>query len=288
MPSLRRVACGSLCGAVVRRARLLSAATWEAASPSVHLVARLAARQISQRTRGTWLGSLWLLARPALSLTVYGFVFGSVFKVRWGHAAPDSGPNFALGLFAGLIVFNFVSDTVGAAPFMVIHNQAYVRRTLFPSHLLAWVQLAVALHSTLLQTFVFIAFGIVTGHLAWTFLFWPIALAPLLLGCLGISWVIGAIGVYFRDIGEIVSLCLMLLMFLTPIFYPLEAVPEPYRTYVAWNPLAMVVDHARLLAFSAQVPPVTQVAGLYAGGLACAGLGLWLFRTLARGFTDVL
>ena len=121
-----------------------------------HMIYSLAKREIEAKFRGSILGLLWLVVMPILMLLIYTFVFGVIFKTRWGIDGGD-GSQYSLILFAGLIVFNIFAECVGRAPVLVTSNVNYVKKVVFPLEILPWTILLVALFQAIVSLFVWLA-----------------------------------------------------------------------------------------------------------------------------------
>ena len=252
------------------------------------LIAEMARREVEMRYRGSLLGLFWSLVTPILTLLVYTFVFRFVFQVRWGND-PGSTGEFAVILFAGLIVFWCFADAVGRAPGVILGQAMFVKKVVFPLEVLVAVMVAAAFFQLLINTAILIAASLIMGgSLSWSALAFPVVLIPFALGLLGISWMLSAAGVYLRDIGQVIGLVVMLLMFLLPLFYPLAAVPEAFRPLIQWNPLSFLITETRnTLLWGA--PPDWRALGLATvAGWAVCWLGFIAFMKARRGFADVI
>lgn len=252
------------------------------------LLAAMTRREIESRYRGSALGFLWSLATPLLTLVVYTFVFSVIFRVRWGASTAGHG-EFALVAFAGLLLFTCFSDCVTRAPGLVLSQANMVKKVVFPVQILPAVILGGALFQLVIATAVLLAIAAILGFTPGiTAIAFPLVLAPLLLGILGITWAVSAAGVYFRDLGQVVGLLVTLLMFLIPIFYPASAVPEAFRPIITLNPLAVLVEEARGVLLWGRWPDWFQLAWVGLLGWVVAWGGYLLFMKLRRGFSDVL
>lgn len=252
------------------------------------LLAAMTRREIESRYRGSALGFLWSLATPLLTLVVYTFVFSVIFRVRWGASTAGHG-EFALVAFAGLLLFTCFSDCVTRAPGLVLSQANMVKKVVFPVQILPAVILGGALFQLVIATAVLLAIAAILGFTPGiTAIAFPLVLAPLLLGILGITWAVSAAGVYFRDLGQVVGLLVTLLMFLIPIFYPASAVPETFRPIITLNPLAVLVEEARGILLWGRWPDWFQLAWVGLLGWVVAWGGYLLFMKLRRGFSDVL
>lgn len=252
------------------------------------LLRHLIKREIAGRYRGSILGILWSFINPLVMLAVYTVVFGYVFQSRWG-AATDGVHNFALVLFAGLIVFNLFSECVSRAPSLILSNVNYVKKVVFPLELLPWVSLGAALFHFTIGLSVVVVFNLVVNHtIEWTILFLPVLLLPLGLLIVGISWFLAGLGVFLRDISQVIGLVLSVLLFLSPLFYPVSVVPEPFRALLYANPLTYVIDQARGLILWGRLPSLIGLAQYSLGASVIAYLGFYFFQRARKGFADVL
>jgi lipopolysaccharide transport system permease protein len=251
------------------------------------LVKQLVRREILGRYRGSFLGLLWSFVTPVLMLTVYTFVFGMIFRSRW-TADGESRFEFALVLFAGLIVFNLFSECVTRAPGLVLANVNYVKKVIFPLEILPWVVLGSALFHAAISLLVLAGALALTQGLHPTILLLPLVLAPLLLLILGLSWLLAALGVFVRDIGQFINLAMTALLFLSPIFYPASALPESVRDWLFLNPLTFMIEQTRAVLIWGKWPDWGGL-GLYALlMLPVAWLGFAWFQRTRKGFADVL
>lgn len=252
------------------------------------LILNLIEREVIARYKGSVLGLLWSFFNPIFMLGVYTFVFSSVFKMSWS-AGSDSKTEFALILFAGLIVFNFFAECCNKAPMLIINNVNYVKKVIFPLETLSWVNIGSSLFHTLVSLTVWI-FGyiLINGWPHATVLLLPLVFLPLILFTVGISWMLAALGVYFRDIAQITALATNVLMFLSPIFYSIEALPEKYRFLIALNPLAQVISWTRDILYWGIVPNFSAYLTFLLISTLCAWIGFIWFQKTRKGFADVI
>lgn len=252
------------------------------------LLGNLVHRDVVGRYRGSAIGVVWSLVTPVLMLMIYTFVFSVVFKARWG-SSDDSRSVFAINLFAGMIVHGLVAECLNRAPSLVLNNVNYVKRVIFPLELLCWMALGSALFHALIGFLVLILFFVaVHGFLPPSVLLLPLVWLPLLLGTLGVSWVLASLGVYLRDISQLAGLLTTILMFMSPVFYPADALPQPYRSLLYANPLTFVIEQTRQVLVAGQMPDWSVLALAVAIGWCMAMLGYEWFEKTRRGFSDVL
>jgi lipopolysaccharide transport system permease protein len=235
------------------------------------------------------LGIVWSLITPLFMLGIYTFVFSQVFKARWGAGGSGSKTEFAIILFAGLIVFNIFSECIVRAPGIILANANFVKKVVFPLEILPCVNLLSALFHASISIAVLLMFELaVNGHIPYTAWMIPLVLLPLILLIMGVSWWLAATGVYLRDIGQTIGIVMTGLMFLSPIFFPASALPKDWQLLALLNPLTFPIEQARqVLVWGLTLDWIgwslyTAVAGVL------AWLGFAWFQKTRKGFADVL
>lgn len=257
------------------------------------LVLPLIRREILGRYRGSALGLVWSFMLPLLMLAIYTFSFGVVLKARWAipgqEAIEHSTAEFAVILFAGLIVNQLFSDVVGGASNLIVGNARYVKKVVFPIHILPLVSAGTALFHVVVSTGVLLAFSaFVFGLPFHSLAFAPLSLLAIALLALGLSWFLAAIGVYFRDVGQIVPPLLTALMFLSPVLYPRETIPETMQKIIVLNPLTVPVEAFRDAVIFGVLPDFLALGIYIAITSVVAIAGFFFFKLMRRGFADVL
>lgn len=253
-----------------------------------HLVAQLAKRDILSRYRGSALGLVWSIVSPVLMLVVYTFVFGTVFEARW-DVELGSRADFGLMLFAGLIVYWLFADAVNRAPALMFENISYIKKVVFPLEILPWVALLTGLFHAVVSIAVLLgAQALLLGPPPLTAWLLPLTLVPVILMVLGASWFLASLGVYIRDLRQIVPVLTLMILFLCPIFYPPSALPEGLGAVFGANPLALAIGDCRGVLLTAQVPDWTSLAISVGCSWAFAWAGLVWFDRTRRGFADVV
>lgn len=252
------------------------------------IIWQFARRDVLTRYRGSLLGLGWSVITPLLMLLTYTFVFQVVFRARWDTGA-ESGAHFSLNLYAGLIVFGLFQEVAVRAPRLVLDQPNLVRKVVFPLEVLPWVALLSALFHFAVNLVILLgAVWWVQGSIPLTAVLVPVTLAPLVPLLLGIGWMLASLGVYLRDIGVVVGLLTNALLFLSPVFYPVTALPEAFRPWMQANPLTGVIEQTRLVLIGAKAPDAGLLALQMACGLAVAAVGAWWFARTRHGFADVL
>ena len=253
------------------------------------LIWQMTRREIDGRYRGSMIGLAWSFITPILLLLVYTFVFSVVFKARWNVGGDESKTDFAIILFAGMIVFNLFAEIVNRAPGLVTSNVNYVKKVVFPLEILPGVALGSALFHSLISLLVLLlAQFILTLSLPWTIIFFPLVLLPLIFFCMGIAWFLSAIGVFIRDVGQVTGLLTTILMFMSAVFYPLSALPEDYQFWLGLNPLVLIITESRKVLILGESPNwITLIVASFVS-LSIAFAGFWWFQKVRKGFADVI
>lgn len=247
---------------------------------------RLVSRDVSLRYKGSVLGLMWSMINPLALLAVFSFVFGVVMRARWGGGG---GQNFSLIIYSGLVLFIFLSDVITKAPLLVIQNANYVKKVVFPLEILPSVVTGGSLVNLVLALLILLLGQLLTtGDLFWTWIFVPIVIAPFALLGLGFVYLLSSLGVYLRDIAQITGIAVMVLMYMSPILYPVDMVPAQYRNWLFINPLTFPVNELREVTLYGHLPDWAGL-GLYSlVAYVTAVVGFWWFWRTKNGFADVL
>jgi lipopolysaccharide transport system permease protein len=256
------------------------------------LILAMVKREVVGRYRGSIMGLLWSLLTPLLMLIVYTFVFSVVFKARWPGGAAEAGEgraHFAIMLFAGLIVHGIFAEVANRAPTLMLSNVNFVKRVVFPLEILPVVAAGAALfHAAVSLVVLLVAVFVATGSIPWTAVLFPLVLLPLLLLTLGVAWLLASLGVFMRDVGQVVGLITTILLFLSPVFFPIAAVPGALRPWMRVNPLTFAIEQSRALLIFGELPAWQGWLVYTAAAGVVAWLGYAWFQKTRKGFADVL
>ncbi len=253
-----------------------------------NLIKQLTIREVNGRYKGSYLGVLWSFITPILMLTIYTFVFSVIFEARWGVHNTNK-VEFAMLLFCGLVAFNIFAEIVSRAPGLIINNANYVKKVVFPLEILPIVAVNSALVHGLIGIFVLlIALIIFMGTLHWTILFIPLVLLPLILLSLGLAWLLSSLGVFLRDIGQVISIAVTGFLFLSPIFYPISSIPVSLQYLFYINPISYVVEDMRRVVVWGQQPDWFWLLIGIVIGLLVLLAGFFWFEKSKKTFSDVL
>jgi len=253
------------------------------------LIAQMTKREVVGRYRGSVLGLAWSFFNPIVMLSVYTFVFSEVFKARWGTGGGEDKASFAVFLFVGMIVYGLFAECVNRAPGLIVSNANYVKKVVFPLEILPSVAMgSVLFHASISLVVLLSAQLLFNQRLPWAIVFLPVILLPLLLATAGVAWVLSSLGVFVRDIAQITGVLTTVLMFLSPVFYPLSALPKKFQLWLHLNPLTFIIEAARNALIFGDAPDLNGLVFVLAASLAIATGGFWWFQKTRKGFADVL
>lgn len=253
------------------------------------LIYQMARREVVGRYRGSVMGLTWSFFNPILMLVIYTFVFSTVFKARWGVGEDESKVDFAVVLFVGMIVHGLFAECVNRAPQLIIGNTSYVKKVVFPLDTLPWVAMGSALFHMVINLAVLLVVQLVLdARFPWTACLFPLVLLPLIFATMGFAWFLAATGVYVRDIGQITGVFTTVLLFVSPVFYPISALPEKFQLALMLNPLTFIIEQARQVLIWGRLPDWIGLGAYSLASLTIAWVGFWWFQKTRRGFADVL
>jgi lipopolysaccharide transport system permease protein len=253
------------------------------------LIRQFTRREIEGRYSGSYLGVFWSFVTPLVMLSIYTFVFGIVYRARWQGTGSGGLGHFALVLFCGLTAFNIFGECASRAGSLIVGVPNYVKKVIFPLEILPVSVLGSSLFHALISLLILLLGNLLAGgSLYWTLLLLPVVSLPLVFLSLGIGWFLAGLGVFVRDVNHTVTLIVQALFFVTPIFYSIEIIPEPFRTFIKFNPLTPVVENFRRVILW-EMPPVwgnwvtwTMLTSLF------VLLGYAWFMKTKKGFADVI
>lgn len=256
---------------------------------TAHLVNQLVRREVSSQFKGSVLGFAWAFARPLLMLVVYAFVFGVIFR-RDVEGEPLGA--YAVSMFLGLSIYTIFSSSISASCMSIVNRRGLVQQVVFPLVVLPLVQVMSSLVLSI-PWFILLLIGvfIVHGAIPWTVLFLPVWLVPLFLLTQGLAWFVASLGVYFRDMKQLVPVLLQILFFMSPIFWRLDPImarhPELVQ-YLMLNPLTVIIEETRRLVFNGAMPNWCLWGLVTAGTAIVFALGYAWFSKTKKGFADVI
>jgi lipopolysaccharide transport system permease protein len=252
------------------------------------LIWRLAERDVDSRYKGSVLGWGWSLIQPLLTLAVYTFVFSQIFRSRW-EGSQGGVLGYAINLFAGLVTFAIFSESLNKAPDLISNQPSYVKKVVFPLEVLSVVNVSAAAFHSLTGIGILLLFEwLAWQHIPATILLLPLIWLPLLGLCLACSWILSALGVYIRDISQMIGVITSLLMFLSAVVYPASALPQRWQSLARLNPLVTIIEQTRRVAVQGEAPSLQYIVLGSALALLACEFSYRGFQRARRGFADVI
>ncbi len=252
------------------------------------LVWQFTHRNIELRHRGSRLGAFWALLNPLSMLALYFFVFGRVYGTRFGHIAGETEFDFSLALFLGLSLFHVFTETLSAAPNIILTNPNFVKKVVFPLEVLPIAQLGAAtFHLSVGLGLVLVGSIFSTSGLSWHIIWLPVLVLPLLLFAAGVGFLLAALGVFLRDVGQITAFAATALLFASAVMYPPAKIPEGFE-FLQFNPLLQIVDLARTTVLAQQPMAWGWLAYVYIVGGVVFAVGAVFFALLRKSFAEVI
>lgn len=244
-------------------------------------------RDITGRYSGSFFGLLWSFFNPLLMLAVYTLAFRELLGMRWPNM--ESGADFSLMIFCGMIAHSLISECIMRAPTVVVSQSNLVKRVVFPVAILPCVMVVSALFNAVLSIMVLLIFVLISQHaLHATVLYLPLIYAPFVVLLIGVSWLMASLGVFIRDVTQVAGVISAVLMFLSPVFYPASTLKEPFRQWIDFNPLTLVIEQTRRTVLFGQQPDWHAIGIYSVVAVAVLLFGYAWFQRTRDGFADVL
>lgn len=277
-------------------AHFLSPTTvWRTLAANKALTLQFIRRQVDTRHRGSYLGVIWVLLLPLMMMGLYTFVFGVIFNGSFkvadatGAIIEYRGASYALGVFLSLSIFQFFSECLAGSPTIIVGNANYVKKVVFPLEILPLAVVGAATWNFLITMGLVVvgmfALGVAPAAQACWF---PVIIAPLILLALGVTWFFAALGVFLRDVAQVMGFVSMVLMYASAVFYSSSMIPGGYMRFLAWNPLLHILENSRRVLIWNLPPDHASVAIVFVVSLAVFLFGFAFFKKMEPAFADVI
>lgn len=251
------------------------------------MVSTMAVRELKARYVGSFFGVLWAVLNPVTEVAIYGTVFGVFFK-----STPDpiyGTDSYILLLLCGLVPWQFFAGAVLSSSGSIISNANLVKKAVgFPSEILPIITVISNMinHFISLSILLVIAFffgkASVFMLLVFVYLFFTMVFS------IGIGWVLSSLSVFLKDVQQVLQLVIMVMFFLTPIFYAPSVFPKGMLGLLQWNPMYHVVEGYKLALLTGSAIPAQDFIYLAVSSFVTFGVGGIFFRRLKPGFGEVL
>ena len=253
------------------------------------LLLRFSGQYLRSRYRESLLGPAWALVVPLSQLIVFSFVFTSIIPSRWPNV-DSSSLVFSLNLFCGIAVYSAFSEILTRSTTILSENSSYIKRVLFPLEIMPVSIVLTALVGLLISFALLVLVHCLIGESLppLQVVSLPLILTPFFVLLAGVAWFVAAVSIYLPDFRHAALPLTSLLMFLSPVLFPLSAVPEPYRFFIVLNPVTVPIEQFRMVLVVGAWPDLMVLAGYAAVAWIIAWFGYATFAVLRRGFADVV
>lgn len=250
------------------------------------LLLKMAQRDINSKYYGSVFGLVWASATPIVLIGAYWLVLGRLLKGNWPNLQPGQYP---LLLFIGIVIHVLFSEIIGRAPGLIDAHRTYVKKVVFPLGILSAITVLSACFHLVISLCILMAAQLVLGHVVpMTWLSLPLILFPLMVLCLGLSWILSSLSVYIRDLQQVVPLLITVSMFVSPIFFPMDALPSHAQSLFLFNPVTIPVELTRGAVLFGQWPDPLLLLSYWGAALLVLLLGASWFGFTQKGFADVI
>jgi ABC-2 type transport system permease protein len=247
------------------------------------LLVELIKREIKARYKQSILGYAWVVLVPLLNLVVLSLVFSYFIRIQTGNIP------YAVYLFVGLVPWTFMSNSIAMATSSLVSNSSLITKITLPRMVFPFSVIFSKIIDFLLSLAILFIFLIAYGiGFKTTLIFLPLVFMVQLILVVGISLILSAVNVFFRDVENILGVFLMLWMYLTPIVYPPELVPDRFRRLFSLNPMVGIINSYRNIILYGVLPPISSFLYSLLFSLAIFIFGYFFFKKRAKYFADVI
>jgi ABC-type polysaccharide/polyol phosphate export permease len=246
-----------------------------------HALLVLTKHEFAARYRAQALGAVWSLLYPVVTMAILSLIFTRVFK--------SSVPNFPIFVLIGLLAWQLISASTSGATMTFVAHSEIIKRTVFPRILLPIaVMLSHGLNFLMASTVLLLFVPIFPSgfRLSPTLLLVPVILAFMVILLAGVALMVSVLNVIYRDVAYLVETGLYLVYWITPVFYPVEVIPEPYQTVLKCSPLTGILNALRGCIMTATPPTALMWASIVFPSLLMLGIGWLVFRHYERLVLD--
>ncbi len=254
------------------------------------LVFQFTLRELELRHKGSRLGHLWAILSPMTMLALYLFVFGLIFGGKFGVLPNETYFDFALAMFLGLSMYNIVAETLARAPLLIVGQPNFVKKVVFPLEIIPLSSVATSVYHSLLSIGLLLVLALFSNAgLSWGALAVPLLILPLALIALGLAWALAAVGVFVRDISQLIPFVSTALMYASAIVYPPSRIPSTgICAVLLHNPLLVITDQARRVVLWHAAPDYGAIGYAYLISAVFLAVGYALFAILRPYFAEVI
>lgn len=252
------------------------------------LTFELISRDFYGRYKGSLGGAFWAFIEPLFLLSIYSFAFGFILKSKWGSDSLNVG-DYSLKIFSGLIVFNALAECINRSSICILQNKNFVKKINFPLAILPLVTAITAMIHASISVFIwYLGDFILNGNIEIKSLFFPCIYLLIFPIILGISYIFSSLGVFIKDLSQINFMVTQSLLFISPIFYSLNMVPDKFRNILLFNPLTYIIEAMRSVLFFGELPGFSSYCLYLFFACVFALFGFLFFWVTKKQFSDLL
>ncbi len=249
-------------------------------------------RAVEVKHRGSHLGIVWAVLNPLLLLTLYYVVFGVIFGGSFGMLPQETSRDFVLAMFLGLVLFTLFAETINISPTLIVANPNLVKKVVFPLEILPLAQVGASWFHLGIGLVLLLVGAVTAGRgVSLEALWLPVILVPLLLMSIGLAWLLAALGVFFRDLVQVMPFVSQILLYSSAVVYPQQRIlhgPPILWAILRWNPILHTVELARDAVLWDRALNFKHLAYTYVCGIVIYLAGRTVFRKLQPAFADVI
>jgi len=249
----------------------------------LELTRQLTLREIKSRYKQSFLGYAWVIFNPLAQMLIMSFVFSIILRI------PSLGIPYPIFLFSALLPWNLFANSLSHAVNALVENSPLIKKIYFPREIFIKSTLIAKIVDFLLASLIFVGFAIyykttITWNILWVI---PIFFIQELF-TYGLALGLAAINLFYRDIQYLLNLILVLWMYVTPVIYPMEMVPEQYRFVFMLNPMAVIINAYRQVILGGSGPNYSSLLIAFLLSLVVYLVGRKIFKQLEGLFADVV
>ncbi len=247
------------------------------------LLSELTKREIKSRYKQSILGYAWVILNPFFQMLVMAFVFSHIMRV------PVIGVPYALYLYVGLLPWTLFSNSLISSANVLVNNASLITKIYFPREIFVLSTIFAKIVDFALASIVLVLFMMyfqvpITWHLLW---FIPIFIIQQIF-TYGVSLLVSACNLFYRDIQYVLNLGIVIWMYLTPVIYPVELLPDKYRWIFQVNPMAVLINAYRQVVLTGSAPNLTSLGVAALVSCVLFVIAYWIFHKLEGVFADVV
>lgn len=248
------------------------------------LLINLTSKELKLKYRNSALGFFWSFLNPILLMLVYTFAFTYII--------PINEPHYTVTLLAALLPWNFFTAAVQGSTGSIVSNSNLIKKVYFPREIIPLsLILSNFVNFIITLTILFAAIAISHIKIGWVALLYPLVLILLLLFSIGLSYILSALNVLYRDISHFVEILFMLWMYLTPVIYTYDRVKAMHVSHYIklgflLNPMTLVIESGRDLLLKNTLPSIWYLVGLVIIDFVLIVFGNKVFRKIERVFAE--